>query len=124
MKLRLNEEQLEQIKDIEFKAEGLGALEFVFGITDESFEKKDVKFRLERVSPQTYLKLSGNEKLEKVVPETFKNFIALPVEARNLDFFQYDTEALNILGSIINDFQGLPRLFRGGVEELTKHLSK
>lgn len=125
MKLNLKKHQLDKIDEntLEFKKDGLGALEFTMKVVDSEFEEKDVEFRIERVSPQTYLKIGGKEKLENMVPETIKNFIALPVEARNLDFFKFDTEALNIIGTIAGDFQNTPLAFRNGFEEFKGLLS-
>lgn len=125
MKLNLKKHQLDKIEEgtIEFKKEGLGALEFTMKVVDSEFEEKEVQFRIERVSPQTYLKIGGKEKLENMVPETIKNFIALPVEARDLDFFKFDTEALNVIGTIAGDFQNTPLAFRKPFEELKGLLS-
>lgn len=120
MKLNLNKEQLGKIKDIEFKKEGMGALEFKLNVTDADWEDKEVMFRIERVSPQTYLRIAEKDGLTKSIPETFKNFIALPLEAKELDFFTYDNEALNIIGSIINGFQSSPLLFGRGTAGLTE----
>lgn len=124
MELKLELEQIEKISNMEFKKEGLGALEFDLKVTNAEFEEKDVHFRIERVSPQTFLKIGGKEKLEQMVPETFKNFIALPVEARDIEFFSYDGDAMSILGQIASKFQQTPLLFSGGIETLKGLLSK
>lgn len=105
---------LERITNLELKKEGLGALEFDIQMAFENFEERKVSFRIERVTGQTYLKIAAKEKLETLVPETFKNFIAAPLEARELNFFDYDIEALNIIGQLINKFQSTPILFARG----------
>lgn len=124
MELKLSEKQFKKISNIEFKKEGLGALELDLKISNADWEEKDVHFRIERVSPQTYLKIGGKEKLEQSIPETFKNFIALPVEAREIDFFSYDSEAIVILGQVIAKFQQTPLLFNGGAESIKGLLSE
>ena len=123
-KLRLKEDQLERISNIEFKPEGLGALEFTINMVDETWQEKPVDFRLERVSPQTFLKIAGKEGIEKSFVETLSNFVALPVEARNIDFFKFDTGAMEIVGTISNDFQKTPLVFREGAEAVRRELSK
>lgn len=123
MKLNLTKDQLEKIKDMEFKREGMGALEFKLNVTDAEWEDIEVLFRIERVSPQTYLMIAEKDGLTKSIPQTLQNFIALPIEAKKLDFFTYDNEALNIIGAVINGFQSSPLLFgrgTGGLTEFTK----
>ena len=123
MKLNLTKDQLDKVKDMEFKREGMGALEFKLNVTDAEWEDREVLFRIERVSPQTYLMIAEKDGLTKSIPQTLQNFIALPVEAKKLDFFTYDNDALNIIGAVINGFQTSPLLFgrgTGGLEEFTK----
>ncbi|MGL5779672.1 hypothetical protein [Cetobacterium sp.] len=123
MKLNLTKDQLDKVKDMEFKREGMGALEFKLNVTDAEWEDREVLFRIERVSPQTYLRIAEKDGLTKSVPETLHNFISLPVEAKKIDFFTYDNEALNVVGSIISGFQSSPLLFgrgTGGLEEFIK----
>lgn len=123
MKLNLTKDQLDKIKDMEFKREGMGALEFKLNVTDAEWEDREVLFRIERVSPQTYLMIAEKDGLTKSIPQTLQNFIALPIEAKKLDFFTYDNEALNIIGAVINGFQSSPLLFgrgTGGLTEFTK----
>lgn len=123
MKLNLTKDQLDKVKDMEFKREGMGALEFKLNVTDAEWEDREVLFRIERVSPQTYLMIAEKDGLTKSIPQTLQNFIALPVEAKKLDFFTYDNEALNIIGAVINGFQSSPLLFgrgTGGLTEFTK----
>ncbi|MEG2347393.1 MAG: hypothetical protein RSB50_06900 [Cetobacterium sp.] len=123
MKLNLTKDQLDKVKDMEFKREGMGALEFKLNVTDAEWEDREILFRIERVSPQTYLMIAEKDGLTKSIPQTLQNFIALPVEAKKLDFFTYDNEALNIIGAVINGFQSSPLLFgrgTGGLTEFTK----
>lgn len=123
-KLNLTKEDLEIIKDIEFKTEGLGALEFKMNVTDASWETKEVEFRIERVTPQTFLKIADKKGLEGGISETLKNMVALPVEARETDFFTYDTEALGVLSKVCTEFQKTPLVFRGGNAGLEKLVSE
>lgn len=111
-KLGLKEEQLSKITNLEFKKEHLGALEFDLAVTDAEFEEKRVHFRLERVPAETFLKIGAIEEFYKVAPKTLESFVALPLEAKKLDYFNYDTDALNILITIITSFQATPSVFR------------
>lgn len=111
-KLNLKDEQIEKIKNIEFKKEHLGALEFDLLVTDAEFEEKNVHFRIERVPVETFLKIGNMEDLSKIIPKTLSNFIALPLEAKKSDFFTYDGDALSILSNLISTFQLQPILFR------------
>lgn len=111
-KLKLKDEQIEKIDNIEFKKEHLGALEFDLTMTDAEFNDTTVHFRLERVPTETFLKIVNKEKLDELMPESLKNFIALPLEAKKLDFFNYDTDALMVLSNIISSFQATPSIFR------------
>lgn len=114
MKLDLKKEQLEKISNIEFKKEHLGALEFDLKVTDETWQEKDVHYRIERVSPQTYLKISTKENMEDIMEGLLKNFIAQPVEAKELDFYKYGSETIGIISKIISTFQETPLLFVRG----------
>lgn len=111
-KLKLTDEQIEKIGNIEFKKEHLGALELDLMVTDAEFEEKKVHFRLERVPVETFLKIGNMEDLSKIVPKTLSDFIALPLEAKKADFFTYDGDALTILSKLISTFQLQPILFR------------
>lgn len=124
MELKLSKEQLSKISNLEFKKEHLGALEFDLKVVDETWEEKDVHYRIERVSPQTYLKISSKEGMEDIVGELLKNFIAQPVEAKELDFYKYGTETIGILSNIISSFQETPLLFIRGYEGLEKDISR
>ena len=124
MNLKLSDEQLEKVTNLEFKKEGLGALEFDLKIVDETWEEKPVHFRVERVSPQTYLKITGKDNVEDIMPEVLKNFIAQPSEARNLDFYKYGSETMGIISNIITSFQETPLLFNGGIERIKEILSR
>lgn len=124
MNLKLSDEQLEKVTNLEFKKEGLGALEFDLKIVDETWEEKPVHFRVERVSPQTYLKITAKDNVEDIMPEVLKNFIAQPSEARNLDFYKYGSETMGIISNIITSFQETPLLFNGGIEGIKEILSR
>lgn len=123
MNLKLSDEQLEKVTNLEFKKEGLGALEFDLKIVDETWEEKPVHFRVERVSPQTYLKITAKDNVEDIMPEVLKNFIAQPSEARNLDFYKYGSETMGIISNIITSFQETPLLFNRGIEGIKEVLS-
>lgn len=110
--LDLNEYQLKKIENVEFKLEHLGALEFDLLVTDCEFNDKKVHFRIERVPTQTALRIGDSSKLEEMIPKSLKSFIAAPVEAHELSYFDYDNDALSILSSIISKFQISPSLFR------------
>lgn len=124
MNLKLSDEQLEKVTNLEFKKEGLGALEFDLKIVDETWEEKPVHFRVERVSPQTYLKITAKDNVEDIMPEVLKNFIAQPSEARNLDFYKYGSETMGIISNIITSFQETPLLFNRGIEGIKEILSR
>lgn len=111
-KLELKEEQIAKISNMEFKKEHLGALEFDLMVTDAEFEEKPVHFRIERVPAETFLKIGAIDELYKMAPKTLENFVALPIEAKKLNYFDYDTSALNILITIITSFQATPSIFR------------
>lgn len=117
MELKLTEEQKQKISNIEFKKEALGALEFDLKVVDETWEEKPVHFRIERVSPQTYLKITSNDGMDKMMLDLINNFIAQPVEARKLDFYKYGSETIGIISNIITSFQETPLLFNRGIEK-------
>lgn len=110
-KIGLTKDQIEKISNIEFKKEHLGALEFDLIVTDAEFQGKPVKFRIERVPVETFLKLGNMDDLSKIVPKTLSDFIALPLEAKNADFFTYDIAALDIVSKLITEFQKRPIFF-------------
>lgn len=124
MNLKLSKEQKEKISNMEFKKEALGALEFDLKVVDETWEEKPVHYRIERVSPQTYLKITSKEGIEDIMPELLKNFIAQPAEARSLDFYKYGSETMGILSNIISSFQETPLLFIGGIEGIKEDISR
>lgn len=107
----LNKDQIEKVSNIEFKKEHLGALEFDLIVTDAEFQAKTVKFRIERVPVETFLKLGNMDDLSKIVPKTLSDFIALPLEAKKADFFTYDLSALDVLSKLITEFQKRPIFF-------------
>ena len=92
-----NKEFLKKIEDknisnITFKAEGLGVLEFNLMMTGKDFKTIERPFRIERVSTDTFFKLSS-------------------AEARDIEFFNMDQEALETITVIITEFQQTPFLF-------------
>lgn len=113
--VELKENQIEKIENVEFKPEHLGALEFDLLVTDCEFNDKKVHFRIERVPTQTALRLGDTKELEKMVPKSLESFVALPVEAKELKYFDYDNDALTILSTIISKFQISPSLFRKSI---------
>lgn len=111
-KLGLKEHQLEKIKNIEFKKEHLGALEFNLTVTDAEFNEKEEHFRIERVPTETALRIGDIEKLAQLVPKSLESFVALPVEAKKLNYFDFDNEALTVLSTVISKFQMTPSIFK------------
>ena len=111
-----NKEFLEKIENknisnIIFKTEHLGALEFDLMMTGKDFKTMDRSFRIERVSTDTFLKFL-NKKDEMVMSkETLKTFIAYPIEAKDIEYFNMDQEALETIITIITEFQQTPFLF-------------
>ena len=99
------------IRDVEFKKEGLGALEFKMYVTNKDFEKEDVSFRIERVSLQTYSRISEGKTGDKILKDVIKNFVALPVEARDIKYFEMATGALQDLSDVCKEFQETPLSF-------------
>ena len=111
-KLKLKNEYIEKLNNIEFKKEHLGALEFDLTITGAEFNDVPVHFRIERVPAEIFLKIANKETISESTSESLKNFVALPAEAKKLDFFNYDTDALMLLSNIITSFQTTPSVFR------------
>jgi len=104
-----NKEFLKKIEDknisnITFKAEGLGALEFNLMMTGKDFKTIERPFRIERVSTDTFFKLSS-EKDELAIGKKLLN------KARDIEFFNMDQEALETITVIITEFQQTPFLF-------------
>ena len=102
-----NKEFLKKIEDknisnITFKAEGLGALDF------KTIERP---FRIERVSTDTFFKLSSEKDELAIGKKLLNTFIAHPTEARDIEFFNMDQEALETITVIITEFQQTPFLF-------------
>ena len=106
-----NKEFLKKIEDknisnITFKAEGLGVLEFNLMMTGKDFKTIEKPFRIERVSTDTAKK----DELT-TAKELLTTFIAQPAEARDIEFFNMDQEALETITVIITEFQQTPFLF-------------
>ena len=105
-----NKEFLKKIEDknisnITFKAEGLGVLEFNLMMTGKDFKT------IERVSTDTFFKLSSEKDELAIGKKLLNTFIAQPMEARDIEFFNMDQEALETITVIITEFQQTPFLF-------------
>ena len=98
----------EKMKDTKFLKEGLGALEFKYMVTDDKFEEKEVEFRIERSSLQAYSRARSGKTGDILMANMIKNFIALPVEARDVEFFKMSSGALEEIVEICNNFQEFP----------------
>ena len=111
-----NKEFLKKIEDknisnITFKAEGLGTLEFNLMMTGKDFKTIERPFRIERVSTDTFFKLSSEKDELAIGKKLLNTFIAQPMEARDIEFFNMDQEALETITVIITEFQQTPFLF-------------
>ena len=111
-----NKEFLKKIEDknisnITFKAEGLGALEFNLMMTGKDFKTIERPFRIERVSTDTFFKLSSEKDELAIGKKLLNTFIAQPMEARDIEFFNMGQEALETITVIITEFQQTPFLF-------------
>ena len=104
-------EILENFSNVNFKPEGLGALEFEKEIFSKNFEVETVKFRIERVALQIADKLENEKEDLKATEKILKTFIALPEEARYTDFFELDYDAMKEIIQLISQFQVTPFLF-------------
>lgn len=117
---------IEKFEDVEFKAEGLGALEFTAEIFTKKFELEKIPFRIERVALQVAEKvLKGVEKGEaKDIEKVLGTFVAYPKEATELSLFDMDYDVLGSIVELIGEFQSTPFLFtdraRAAAEEVTK----
>lgn len=118
-------ELLKKFKNVEFKPEGLGALEFNVEMFSEKFKVEEIPFRIERVSLQVADKvlkdnLNKIEDMEKVLA----TFIAFPKEATKLNYFNLDYNAMSDIAELIALFQSTPFSFteaaRNSTEEVTK----
>lgn len=108
----LKKEQLAKVSNVEFKKEGLGALEFDLIVGDSTFEGKEVHFRIERAPAQTFIRISSKKDLDEIIEETLKSFVALPIEAKKINFFDFDADALTILTTLTTALQTKPFSFR------------
>ena len=117
-----NKEFLEKLENknvsnVIFKPEGLGALEFDLMMTGKDFKTIDRPFRIERVSTDTFFKLLSKKEELTTGKELLINFIAQPIEARDIEFFNMDQEALETVVTVITEFQQTPFLFIKNFEE-------
>lgn len=113
---------IENFSNVVFKPEGLGALEFEREIYSEGFEVKNVKFRIERVALQVAERLEEVKAGSETSGQILKTFIAVPSEARSVDFFKMDYTAMREIIELISEFQVAPFLFTEGArksEEVT-----
>ncbi|QYR65701.1 hypothetical protein KSU05_08440 [Fusobacterium nucleatum] len=111
-----NKEFLEKLKNknvsnVIFKPDGLGALEFDLMMTGKDFKTMDRSFRVERVSTDTFFKLSAKKDELTTAKELLTTFVAQPAEARDIEFFNMDQEALLTMVNVITEFQQTPFLF-------------
>ena len=104
-------EILENFSNVNFKPEGLGALEFEKEIFSKNFEVETVKFRIERVALQIADKLENEKEDLKTTEKILKTFIALSEEARYTNFFELDYDAMKEIIQLISQFQVTPFLF-------------
>lgn len=118
-------EILKKFKNVEFKPEGLGALEFNVEIFSENFMVEEIPFRIERVSLQVADKVLKNN-LDKIedMEKVLATFIAFPKEATKLSYFNLDYNAMSDIAELIALFQSTPFSFtesaRKSAEEITK----
>ena len=105
------------ISNVIFKPEGLGALEFDLMMTGKDFKTINRPFRIERVSTDTFFKLLSKKEELTTGKELLINFIAQPIEARDIEFFNMDQEALETVVTVITEFQQTPFLFIKNFEE-------
>lgn len=103
-------EILENFSNVTFKPEGLGALEFEKEVFSKKFEVETVKFRIERVAMQVAEKLE-DEKEMTAAEKILKTFIAEPSDARSVQFFELDYNAMKEIVELISEFQVAPFLF-------------
>lgn len=115
---------LENFSNVTFKPEGLGALEFEKEMFSKNFEVETVKFRIERVAMQIADNLDNEKEDIKATEKILKNFIASPVEARSVNFFELDYNAMKEIIELISEFQVAPFLFTEGARKSTETLTK
>ena len=104
-------EILENFSNVTFKPEGLGALEFEKEVFSNKFEVETVKFRIERVAMQVAEKLEDEKEDIKAAGKILKTFIAEPSDARSVQFFELDYNAMKEIVELISEFQVAPFLF-------------
>lgn len=116
---------INKFENVEFKAEGLGALEFNVEIFSKDFKLEKIPFRIERVSLQAADKvlkdnLNKIEDMEKVL----STFIAFPKEATKLNYFDLDYSAMSDIAELIALFQSTPFSFTETARNSTKEVTK
>lgn len=115
---------LENFLNVTFKTEGLGALEFEKEVFSKKFEVETVKFRIERVAMQIAEKLEDEKEDIKATEKILKTFIASPAEARFIDFFELDYNAMKEIIELISEFQVAPFLFTEGARKTETTITK
>lgn len=116
---------LENFENVEFKTEGLGALEFEKEMYTKDFELKNIKFRIERVALQIANKLLEKDNFgSKEIDETLKNYVAEPSEARSVGFFELDYNAMNDILELIATFQANPFFFTKRARETAEIIAE
>lgn len=118
-------ELLKKFKNVEFKPEGLGALEFNVEMFSEKFKVEEIPFRIERVSLQVADKvlkdnLNKIEDMEKVLA----TFIAFPKEATKLSYFNLDYNVMSDIAELIALFQSTPFSFTEAARNSTQEVTK
>lgn len=111
-----NEEFLEKIKEkglknVEFKKEYLGTLEFELEIMTKNFRKEPVIFKIDRMSSSTFMKITEEKDELKIGQLVLSKFIAHPAEARDIEFFNLDMDSMITVIEVIQEFQNTPSLF-------------
>ena len=115
---------LGNFSNVEFKTDGLGALEFEKEIFMKNFEVEKVKFRIERVAMQVAEKLGDGKEEVKAVEKVLGAFIASPSEARSANFFELDYTAMSQIIELIGEFQATPFLFTKRARETANIITK
>lgn len=114
---------LENFTDVEFKPEGLGTLEFSKEIFTKNFKKEKINFRIERVAIQIADKVTKCSEEIDSIRKALTTFIAQPYEARALDFYELDYDAMGVILELISAFQDTPFLFTEGARKPQKNVT-
>ena len=106
----------EKSPDLIFKSEGLGVIEFTKDTVLKTFNREAVKYRIERIPTQVFSKFmdKGENLTIKDIGSILKSFIATPIEAREIEYFNLDMNTMSELIGIITEFQTTPFLYIEG----------